>query len=208
MVQIGLAAIESDRMDKNLRLLFKYDEESPSCLTRLVGWASGMNYKTIKARAGDYVVGTHTLRGITYYTVKVSNKTCRVHRIVWGLHYGKIPEGMQIDHIDGNPLNNKISNLRCVDNKTNARNQKFREGNTSGVCGVHYAVRSNKAGKKRYYWIAQWNGLDGKRCAKCFAVETYGNDLAFKLACEFLKNSIEALNQEGAGYHFMHGIRK
>ena len=45
-----------------------------------------------------------------------------VHRLVWEAFYGPIPEGMEIDHIDGNPSNNSLSNLRAVDHKTNMNN--------------------------------------------------------------------------------------
>ena len=36
------------------------------------------------------------------------------YRKVYESHYGKIPKGHHIHHIDGNPLNNEISNLKCV----------------------------------------------------------------------------------------------
>jgi len=37
-----------------------------------------------------------------------------MHRFVWFLHYGKIPEGKQINHKDGNKANNKIENLELA----------------------------------------------------------------------------------------------
>ena len=40
--------------------------------------------------------------------------TTYLHRYVWEKHNGPIPKGCHIHHIDGNPLNNDISNLRCV----------------------------------------------------------------------------------------------
>ena len=44
-----------------------------------------------------------------------------VHRLVYEAFRGPIPKGYVIDHIDNNPLNNKISNLRIVTQKENVR---------------------------------------------------------------------------------------
>lgn len=46
----------------------------------------------------------------------------RVHRLVYLTFKGDIPEGMVIDHIDGNTNNNNIDNLRCVTQSDNCRN--------------------------------------------------------------------------------------
>lgn len=57
------------------------------------------------------------------------------HRVAWAIHYGKWPSG-EIDHINGNPSDNRIENLRDVDHKDNMRNVKKLSTNTSGVVGV------------------------------------------------------------------------
>jgi len=44
-----------------------------------------------------------------------------VHRIVWETFVGEIPEGLQINHKDGNKLNNHLSNLEVVTPKENMR---------------------------------------------------------------------------------------
>ena len=36
------------------------------------------------------------------------------HHLVWEDHNGTIPEGYEIHHIDGNPVNNHILNLDCL----------------------------------------------------------------------------------------------
>lgn len=43
------------------------------------------------------------------------------HRIVWQYHKGDIPDGLQINHIDGNKQNNHISNLETVTPLENTR---------------------------------------------------------------------------------------
>ena len=66
---------------------------------------------------------------ITYKGIKYG-----AHRIAYYLHHGNCPD--VVDHIDGNPLNNRIDNLRPADPTLNLWNQKRRVNNTSGLTGV------------------------------------------------------------------------
>ena len=65
------------------------------------------------------------------------------HHIAWVLTHGKMPNNY-IDHIDGDPENNRVENLRDVHHKINLRNQKMSSRNTSGVTGVSLDKRVNK----------------------------------------------------------------
>ena len=49
-------------------------------------------------------------------------KDYRLHRLVYRTFIGNIPEGMVIDHIDGNTSNNNVCNLRCVTPSENCQN--------------------------------------------------------------------------------------
>jgi hypothetical protein len=60
----------------------------------------------------------------------------RAHRLAWFYVHGVWPAG-DIDHIDGNPANNAIANLRCVTRSVNMENQRrARADNKLGVMGV------------------------------------------------------------------------
>lgn len=75
-----------------------------------------------------------------YIIVTLHGKTYRAHRIIWDLCN---PENMligreQIDHINHIRTDNRLANLRKVDNATNGKNQKLRTTNSSGVTGVSW----------------------------------------------------------------------
>lgn len=46
-------------------------------------------------------------------------KTCRVHRLVWEAFNGKIPEGLQVNHINEDKTDNRLSNLNLMSPKEN-----------------------------------------------------------------------------------------
>jgi hypothetical protein len=65
----------------------------------------------------------------------ILTKLVYLHMLVWFLENGEWPED-QIDHINGKPHDNRISNLRPVTGSVNQKNQKQREGTVSGKQGV------------------------------------------------------------------------
>ena len=69
-----------------------------------------------------------------YEQVKVGNKNYRSHRVIFAMHHGYFPA--QIDHIDGNKLNNKIENLREANAMQNQHNVGLTHNNKTGVKNV------------------------------------------------------------------------
>ncbi|WP_434439746.1 HNH endonuclease [Lentzea sp. E54] len=65
------------------------------------------------------------------------------------------PKGLEVDHIDGNGLNNRRSNLRLGTRAENRRNRQRQRPGPSGYVGVHWNARLGK-------WCAQIR-IDGKR---------------------------------------------
>lgn len=66
----------------------------------------------------------------------------QAHRVAWLLYTGVWPT-YEIDHIDQNPANNRISNLRDVPHAENLQNQRRRRTNISGTAGVSWYARDS-----------------------------------------------------------------
>jgi hypothetical protein len=95
--------------------------------------------------------------------VTINKKPYKLHRIVFFMHHGYFPK--MVDHIDGNPFNNKIENLREATAQQNNRNQKLKPNNTSGCKNVTW----NKTAKKwqvglsinnKYMYIGTYKDLE------------------------------------------------
>jgi len=56
-----------------------------------------------------------------YLTCKVNGRNKKVHRLVYEMEVGAIPEGLTINHKDGNKLNNHSSNLEIMTFSENAK---------------------------------------------------------------------------------------
>jgi len=60
-------------------------------------------------------------------------------RLIWIMLYGEIPENCVIDHINGDPFDNRLCNLRVATRKQNAQNRGAAEKNTHKFKGVRIA---------------------------------------------------------------------
>lgn len=78
-----------------------------------------------------------------YRTGRLSGRTVKAHRIAWAIHHGEWPKG-SIDHINGDPADNRIANLRDVSHSMNMRNTAARSDNKSGYSGVRWCRRAQK----------------------------------------------------------------
>ena len=88
-----------------------------------------------------------------YYKVRIHGKMHGIHRVIFAMHYGYFPKNA--DHIDGNPANNKIENLREATTAQNAWNTTNHSRNTSGYKNVLFR-------KDRKKWACRFrvNGKD------------------------------------------------
>ena len=76
-----------------------------------------------------------------YFQVKLMGKIYLVHRLIYTLINGQIPNN--VDHIDGNKTNNKIENLRSCTQSENRMNACRSTSNKIGIKGVCWS-KSNK----------------------------------------------------------------
>lgn len=76
--------------------------------------------------------------------VKVFAKYQYVHRVIWAMNRGDVPK--IIDHVDGNPLNNSLDNLRPATHSQNMANSKPRK-RMAGQLGVPRGVFKMKSGR-------------------------------------------------------------
>lgn len=136
-----------------------------------------------------------------YWSVQLLGKSFRVHRVIYEMHFGEIPEGYSIDHLNGNRQENKISNLRLVTHKENNRNQQMYKNNKTGFTGVTFWEDSSGRGGYRATVYLE----TGKKKTKYFSCLKYGDKVALDLASEWRMLLLNELNQNSAGYTDRHG---
>lgn len=111
---------------ERLRELVNYDPSTGIFTRRIVVGKTG--------KVGD-VIGH--IRPNGRLEVSVEGVIYLAHRVAWLYMTGSWPEE-EIDHIDGDPLNNRFDNLRDISRVGNAQNQRWaRSGSISGILGVH-----------------------------------------------------------------------
>lgn len=181
---------------------FSYDPDSPSGLIRIRGVPCGKGKGYEQGTLGPCGYKRTKTCGGQSWVVGFKNRTAQVHRIIWQLFNGAIPGGFVVDHIDGNSLNNNISNLRLITQAENSKNTRKSRDNTSGVTGVSLSKPQNG---KYSYWCAIFANNNNGRSQKSFSINKYGNEEAFRLACEYRAEQIRLLNEQGAGYTERHG---
>lgn len=174
---------------------FDLSAESPSGLV----WKEGMGKPGNKGGVAGARCYDCRSKKPGSWQVKLSGVHWLVHRVILVMRNIDIL-GKVIDHIDGNPFNNVISNLSITTQESNCQNQRMPITNTSGVVGV--GIKINKS--RSYFGASCWSNKTRK--TKYFSIDDFGYDKAFEMACEHRKFMLEQLNKEGANYSDRHGL--
>lgn len=117
---------------ERLRELLHYDPE-----TGKFTWRA---YRGARAKQGE---SPGFVNPLGYIEIRIDKKLYRAHRLAWLYSYGEWPE-RNIDHANGDPSDNRLSNLRLCSQSENAANSRRKSTNSSGVKGVYWNKQAGK----------------------------------------------------------------
>lgn len=112
--------------------------------TGIVTWKKSRGGTKVGEPVGNLLKEKNTSYRQVCIRLNGKTKKYQLHRILVALREGREISELQVDHIDGNGLNNRSDNLRLVTNQENTKNRKLNSNNLSGYSGVYW----NKACQK------------------------------------------------------------
>jgi hypothetical protein len=127
---------------ERVRQILEYDPESGE-----FRWREKIARKVIVRK----IAGASSKRGDV--RIAINLKDYLAHRLAWLHFHGRWPAN-EIDHINGNPADNRICNLREATHAENGQNLARSRSNTSGHTGVSWHSQRGK-------WQARIRG-DGR----------------------------------------------
>jgi len=182
----------------------KQDDTSPSGLS----WIAPRLYSG-KLKSDRIGTPAGTIREFngrqSYYLVGLLGSNFFAHRVAYILKHGSIDPYNDIDHIDGNSLNNSIENLREIDPVINSRNSKKKNPNKALATGIYYEELFSKKGLLLKRINAHASIEAGKVLKTNFSILKYGYDKALELALAWRATKMKELCERGFGYTDRHG---
>jgi hypothetical protein len=110
----------------------------------------------------------------------IFKKLYYAHRIAWVIAFGDMPDGMCVDHINGDGFDNRLCNLRLATHSQNLMNVRGFSHNTSGHKGVCWDKSKQRwqvtVGNK---FIGRFRNLEEAAAAYLAAAEQYFGEFAY-----------------------------
>lgn len=141
-IDMTRAVLEAVPLIQEFHKRFTYDPD-----TGLLWYRDDYRCSGLTAAARSKPAGTFDRHG--YGKVGVCQQVIGLHRVIWMMMYGAIPDGYTIDHRDRNPSNNRLDNLRLA---TRAEQQQNRSRVSSGF------PRGVRARRGRWVGTVKANG--------------------------------------------------
>jgi hypothetical protein len=138
---------------KRLREVLNYDSE-----TGVFRWKERL---ARKLQIGDVAGHVSAPRGTVQ--IRINGVNYLAHRLAWMYMHGQSPKAT-IDHLNGNPSDNRIANLRDVSHQMNMENIRHASAHSrSGVLGAHekngrWRSRIHVDGKS--HWLGYFDSAD------------------------------------------------
>lgn len=117
-----------------------------------------------------------------YIHIRVNKVLYLAHRLAWLHFYGKWPRG-GLDHINGDPSDNRIANLREANQSQNMRNTPIAKKNTSGRKGVSWDKQKNLwratiTLHRRQRFVGRFSNVDDAIKAREIAEQTFHGEFS------------------------------
>jgi hypothetical protein len=115
-----------------LKEVLDYDPE-----TGVFRWKASISARAIEGREAGSMMQTG------YRRICYQNRVFLAHRLAWAFVTGEMPMG-EVDHINGDRSDNRMSNLRLATVQQNQANRKISKNNSAGFKGVWFCSEKGK----------------------------------------------------------------